>query len=841
MQGVAEARFVCTLPTGLHARPASVLAEAAGAIRAECTLLNERTGTVANIKSVLSLIAADVRNGDACVLRARGDDADAAIPVLIRLVTIELEAYEASAAETPPTYTASVPRALRVPGVAVLEGHPVSSGIASGRVVIAGRPELRVTRETAGDANLERDAIDRAVQSVHDRLSHALAVAANGTVRDILFAHVALIRDVTLVQWLYDRVAQGASAERAVADAGAFFATQLGESGNTYLRERALDVHDLMLQLLDAIAGRDPSEAAEMAIVLDQPSVVVADTLLPRQVVSLDRQYVTALVLEQAGTTSHTVILARALGIPTLVGVANAMRLAPGTEVVVDATHGIVVPLGSSVERAFYQGEIEVAERRTRFLQRTAHAPCRTVDGRALAIGANAASAREAIDGFAAGADGVGLFRTEMLFMERPAPPSEDEQYETYARSVEAGQGKPVIIRALDVGGDKPLPYLAMPVERNPFLGYRGVRLYADHPALVRPHLRAIVRASAHGPIWLMAPMVSAVDEVQWFKAQIADVQRELEAEGIAFDPTMPIGAMIEVPAAALLADHLCAELDFFSIGTNDLSQYFMAADRDSTHVGALSSARNPAFLRLLRQTVDTVRAHGKWIGVCGEMAADVEHLPLLVALGVDEISVAPTDVALLKSHLVQLSGSACDGVLQKAITSARAADVDAVLAQEGPAAYVCPIIDADLVILDDASANKEAVVHALVSALYVTGRTDLPQVVEDGVWDREATYSTGLGHGFAIPHCKTDAVRGASLVVMKLATGVDWGSLDGAPVRLALLLATRRSDASNRHLEVFSVLARRLMHSSFREQLLAMTDANETVAFLKQELGIDA
>jgi fructose-specific PTS system IIA-like component len=452
-----------------------------------------------------------------------------------------------------------------------------------------------------------------------------------------------------------------------------------------------------------------------------------------------------------------------------------------------------------------------------------------------LEVAANVSSAEELTAVFQDGADGIGLFRTEMLFLGRTTAPSEEEQVEVYAQAARAAVSKPVILRTFDVGGDKPLPYLHMPAEGNPFLGYRGVRVYADHQELLEAQLRAILRASALGRIQLMVPMVSALDEVLWMKARIAKVQEDLRSRRIAFDPAMPVGMMIEVPSVAFILEQLCRELDFFSIGTNDLSQYFLAVDRDNSRVAGLSNVRHPGFLNFLEHIVSGVHRHGKWVGMCGDMAADLRHLPLLVALGLDEISVPAAEIPIVKERIARLAVPDCRKLLAQSLACQRASDVEACLDRENNGAGRS-LLDRELVLLDGEIDSKEEAIREIVDAFYVQGRTDDPDRLEEAVWTRESVYSTGLGHGFAVPHCKTDAVNAGSIGILKLRRPVDWGAVDGKPVQFVILLAARESDGNGAHLRVFSRLARNLMSEEFRGQLLNAQDREDVLSRLNQE-----
>jgi len=333
-----------------------------------------------------------------------------------------------------------------------------------------------------------------------------------------------------------------------------------------------------------------------------------------------------------------------------------------------------------------------------------------------------------------------------------------------------------------------------------------------------------------------MIPMVTAMEEVLWVKAQIKQIQHDLEAEHIAFDPSMPIGIMIEVPSIAFILDQLCAEVDFFSIGTNDLSQYFFAADRGNARVAGLSNVKHPGFLNFLRGIVAGVHKHKRWVGMCGDMAADLRHLPLLLGLGLDEISVLSSEIPTIKERLARLSLPDCQKLLMHAITCRQSADVASLLNRETNGASR-GLLERELVFLESEIDSKEEAIRELVDAFYVKGRTDDPDRLEEAIWTRELAYSTGLGHGFAIPHCKTDAVSTGSIGVLRFRTPVDWDAVDGNPVRVMILLAVRESDGNDAHLRVFSKLARNLMNEEFRQQLLEAEDRDAVLSRLTEEL----
>lgn len=832
-----DCTFRCPLPNGLHARPASQLAEVATQFSSDVTLVNERTRARADAKSVLAIVAIDVNLDDPCRVCVAGADAEAALAAIGEFVANSLPACDEPLAAPVAGAEVVLPRLLRKADFRWHGGTPVCRGIGQGIVVAVGG--LVLPAELAGEPGPpgggEQEKVDRAIAAVRGDLEARLAAQPSATEAAIIRVHLSIVGDVALADKIVELVLADRSAGRAIVEAGEFFGSRLKRAESTYVRERAIDVEDICQQLLEHVYGGLFRAAG---VELTEPSVVVAENLTPGQFLSLDKRFLKALVLEHAGTTSHTAILARSFDIPTLAGVAGVRaRLPAGHEVIVDANLGIVAAEINTAVRRYYERELLTLNRRKERLAKFIHAPAITRDGQRLKVAANVATVDELAPAFEQGAEGIGLFRTEMLFMDRSAAPSEEEQFAAYVQAARAAKGRPVIIRTIDVGGDKPLPYLHLAREANPFLGYRGARIYPEHGEMIATQLRAIIRASGFGSVRVMVPMVSSVDEIRWVKGQIAEIQAHLKASGVAFDPAMPVGIMVEVPSVTFVLDQLCAEVDFLSIGTNDLLQYFLAVDRDNDQVAGLSSPRHPAFLRLLAKIVEDAHRHGCGVAMCGEMARDPQCLPLLVGLGLDEISVAVPDVPALKAAVTRLSAAECREVLAAAQACRNIAEVDDVLAAFRGRGPTRSLLDPELITIGSDSTSREEVIKEIVDAFYAAGRTDDPLAVEEAIWAREEVYSTGLGHGFAIPHCKTDAVTANSIGVVRLKQPVEWESVDDQPVQYVILLAIRESDAKDAHMKVFSTLARRLVHEEFRERLLAACNREAILACLAEEL----
>jgi fructose-specific phosphotransferase system IIA component len=532
------------------------------------------------------------------------------------------------------------------------------------------------------------------------------------------------------------------------------------------------------------------------------------------------------------------VILARSMNVPTLVRVSKAMAaLRPGQEAIVDGELGLLVTEISEPVRRYYRMERDTLTQRRRQLDAFRTQPGKTTDGHAIEVAANVARTAEVAIALRGGAQGIGLFRTEMLFMDRAAPPGEAEQAEIYRAAVTAAGDQPVIIRLIDIGGDKPAPYLNLPAEANPFLGYRGARLYREFAELVKTQLRAILRASVAGNVKILVPMVCCLEEVRDVRQLLTEAAEELAKNGVKIDRLPSLGVMIEVPSVAFLMPELCREVDFFSIGSNDLIQYFLAADRANQKVSSLYTWSHPAFLRLLKSVVDQAKARGKWIGLCGEMGDAAAALPLLTGLGLDEISVSAPRLGDAKAAINASSFIQCRQLVDAAVNCATRAEVEALLPEASATSDAnAPVFSADLIVKSDA-VTKEEVIRQLTNTLHLAGRVPRRQALEEAIWRREDTYSTGFGHGFAVPHCKCDWLTANSMAIAKLATPVEWGSMDGKPVDVVILLAIRPQDHAQQHMRIFARLSRLVMREEFRDHVRQTQDPVELAAYIEREL----
>ena len=651
----AQARIRVLNEIGLHARPAALVVELASRFDADLRLAKVGGAGPVSARSLTGLMTLVAHKGDELLATASGPQADEALAALQELAGDGFG--EGVAADGAPAARASArPEPVLAPALAsppaeepergaVLSGIPASPGIALGEVRHFG-DELRAPVEVSSQgAEVEssrlqsaREAARTAIEGDRDDVARRSTDAEAA----IFTAQLALLDDDALVVAARERIEAGAAAETAWYEASRDTAAAFRALDDELLRERAADVEDVGRRVLAALAGKTPQAS------LQEAGVLVVSELTPAGAASLDPDLVRGIATAHGTATAHAAILARAFGIPAAVGLGpSVLAIGEGTPVLLDGDEGtvMVAPSDEVADGARRRRELALERRRT--ARSHAAEPAVMRDGTTIEVGANLGGADEAASVVELGADGVGLLRTEFLFLDRLEIPGEEEQADTLARIAEALGGRPLIVRTLDVGADKPLPALPMAPEQNPFLGRRGIRLSLEHPDLLATQLRAVVRVAARHPLKVMFPMVATIDELEAGRAAVAEARR---ATGV--DPPLEVGIMVEVPSAAVEARQLAASADFFSIGTNDLTQYTMAAERGNEHVGQLLSGPQPAVLRLIRATVDGAVAHGRWVGVCGELAGDPAAAVLLVGLGVTELSMAAPLVAEVKQAL---------------------------------------------------------------------------------------------------------------------------------------------------------------------------------------------
>lgn len=635
-------------PNGLHARPAAVFAQAAKVFSAKIYLHKQQAQ--ANAKSLVAIMALQTAFGDCVQLSAVGEDADAAIEVLTRLL----------AEGCGETVTAVAPtEVVATEALTLLRGVCASPGSALGQVVQISESVFDVS-EFGGGADVERAALANALIEADLALQHLRDTAAGAAEAEIFKAHQELLEDPGLLdqaQALIDEGKSAAFAWRAATEETAIMFRQLGSA---LLAERAADLTDVGRRVLKLLLG-----IGEQALELPQGSILIADQLTPSQTAAIDTGKVLGFATVGGGATSHVAILARACGLPSICGVpVQMLALSNGTQVLLDADKGElhVHPASAAIK----QWQARHAQQRQRHEHELANATlaARTRDGHHVEVSANVASLSETEQAMASGGAGVGLLRSEFLYLGRNHAPSHDEQVATYsaiARCV--GPAHNLVVRTLDVGGDKPLAYVPMDSETNPFLGVRGIRLCLERPQLLREQFRAMLGCCDLTRLHIMLPMVTQLSELRLARQMLNE---EILALGLTQRPKL--GIMIEVPAAALMADLFAPLVDFFSIGTNDLTQYTLAMDRDHPRLASQADSFHPSVLRLIAMTVKAAHAHGKWVGVCGAMASERLAVPLLLGLGVDELSVSVPMIAPVKATVRELALADCQIIAQQVL-----------------------------------------------------------------------------------------------------------------------------------------------------------------------------
>ena len=644
------------LPHGLHARPASRLAATVRDFDARVRLtLGERSADATSLTAMMTL---GLRDGDALTVSAGGPQAEAALDAVVALIASGLgEGGEpASVASVVETATAAGPTTGE-DGELIFSGVTAAPGLVIGHAVRLRQAEIETPEHGRGVA-LEQAALRQALSAVRSRIEASVA-SGGAHRRAILAAHLAFLDDPGLLATAQEAIEVGRGAGfawRTATQAGVALFRSLGDARTA---ERADDLMDLERQVLVELSG----EAAPAPMVLGAGSVILADDLLPSQLIALDAVKVAGLCTARGGPTSHVAILAAAMGVPALVAVGSGLdRVEDGALVVLDADGRRLVASPSAARQARAQSAAAARDRRRLEARALAAEDCRTADGVRIEVFANLGDVAEAAPAVAGGAEGCGLLRTEFLFLERQSAPTEDEQLARYQAIADALDGRPLVIRTLDAGGDKPLPYLPMPHEDNPALGLRGVRTGLHRPDLLLTQLRAICRVRSSGTVAVMLPMIASAAEVRQVRA-LLDIAVS-ETGGAA--PLL--GVMIETPAAAMTADLLAPHIDFVSIGTNDLTQYALAMDRQNAHLAAQLDSLHPAVLRLIAQTAAGA-ADMRWIGVCGGLASDLVAAPILIGLGVTELSATPSMTAEIKALLRGLTLADCRELAAQALT----------------------------------------------------------------------------------------------------------------------------------------------------------------------------
>ncbi len=671
---IQEIRLIIRNSFGLHARPAAKFVTTASQFQSQIRVRNITKKTeFVRADSINRVATLGVRQGHEIAIAASGDDAEQALAALQALV-------ENNFGETDTTVkfqSATQTKFVSNPN-SELVGIPASPGAAIAPV-FQYRPtfaQIQAHYIYIDNVEAEWQRLQTAINQARQEIQ-ALQAKSSGNWAAIFDAHLLILTDPALLEPVHQRIfEQHQNAEFAWQTVVDEIITAYRQLEDTYMQERANDVVEVGQRVLLHLTG-----ATANTIKLTVPSILVATDLSPSDTVQLDPTMVLGLCTTLGSATSHSTILARMLGIPAVVGLQpEVLNLTNGTLLAIDGENGKVWIKPDPDSLAVLQAKRDRIISAQQQAQTTAKEPAITRDGKQVTVLANISGIADAQIALERGAEGVGLLRTEFLYLDRNCAPTEDEQLEIYQAIAQLLDNRPLIIRTLDIGGDKPLAYLNLQPETNPFLGWRGIRLCLDQPNIFKTQLRAILRASWGNQIKIMFPMIATLAEVQRAKAILAEVQAELRHSGISFDENVEVGIMVEVPSAVAIADQLAAHVDFFSIGTNDLSQYVMAADRTNPQVAKLADPLHPALLRMIHQTVQTAHQAGIWVGLCGEIAADPLAAPILLGLGIDEFSLNPQAIPTLKQKISQLTVAQAEAIAISALKLDSATQVRSLL-----------------------------------------------------------------------------------------------------------------------------------------------------------------
>lgn len=680
--GTQEAVLTLRNIHGLHARPAARFVQMAASFDAQITVRNETLGKgPVQAKSLNSLATLGAVGGHQIRIQASGKDAHRAIEALSQLV-------EESFGEAPEE---TAKPAVRAPAAAEpgleedgLPAVPISEGIAIGPLVFFRPPHPEVPQGLTSDPEAAWKHLQAALHSVEQAVREQRSQVARSLGKaqaDIFDAHLLILEDPDLLDQARRLIFDEKQNEAAAWDAAIRAVKSSYEDlTDLYLRQRAADIGDLGDQVLNALAGK--GQGLEK-IVIEEPSILLSTELTPTQTAALDLEKILGLITIAGGPTSHSAILARAMGIPAVAGADPSLEtLSAGSILALDGFRGKIWVRPAPEKLAVLQARRKawLAERED--LLKSSREKAVTQDGHAVEVAANVGNLKDTEAALKNGAEGIGLLRTEFLFLTRQTPPDEEEQYQALAAIAQRMGKLPVIVRTLDAGGDKELPYLNLPAEANPFLGVRALRLCFLQPELFKTQLRAILRAGAQGNFRIMFPMVASSEEVTLARKYVEEVHQDLQGQAIEHQWPIQTGIMVEIPSAAVLSEALARQVDFFSIGTNDLTQYTLAAERGNPALSNLSDAMHPAVLALIQKVVQAAHAQGKWVGVCGELAGDAAAAPVLVGLGVDELSLNPGGIPRIKSIVRALHYPQAQALAQKVLTAANAAEARKLAAQ---------------------------------------------------------------------------------------------------------------------------------------------------------------
>ncbi|UJL45264.1 phosphoenolpyruvate--protein phosphotransferase [Virgibacillus sp. NKC19-16] len=558
-----------------------------------------------------------------------------------------------------------------------IQGIAASPGIAIAKAYHLTAPDLTFEKRTIKNPNEEKERLDKALEISKQDLEKIKAHTKKemgDEHAEIFSAHLLVLGDPELINPMKDKIdADNVMAEVALEETANMFIDMFKNMENEYMRERAADIQDVTKRVLAHLIGATFPDPA----LIDEEVIVIANDLTPSDTAQLNRQFVKGFATDIGGRTSHSAIMARSLEIPAIVGSKEITdSVSQNDMIIVDGNDGFVLVNPTDKELETYRKKQETFERQKEEWAKLKDEPTFSEDGEQVELAANIGTPEDVASVLGNGGEGIGLYRTEFLYMGKSQLPTEDEQYDAYKSVLEQMDGKPVVVRTLDIGGDKELSYLDLPKELNPFLGFRAIRFCLENENVFRPQLRALLRGSAHGNLKIMFPMIATLEEFRQAKAILMDEKENLKREGVEVSDNIEVGIMVEIPSTAVIAKQFAKEVDFFSIGTNDLIQYTMAADRMNEKVSYLYQPYHPAILNLVNNVIEAAHSENKWVGMCGEMAGDPIAIPILLGLGLDEFSMSATSILPARTQISGLSKEKLVSYKEKLLSMGTAEEV---------------------------------------------------------------------------------------------------------------------------------------------------------------------
>lgn len=825
-------KMSCEFNNGIHARPASFLAEFCQHFNSDIQIKRLDSYEFKNAKSAISIVGTNILYNDDFVVNVHGEDEDVASKNIEEYMNGEwLSCDDNNEQEAVNQDVNYLPEIFKATEQNYIKARSVVPGIAISSLERLKDSTLGKDYFLGIDKGSIQDEIgkfDKARSNAITELQSKLANSDDNE-RKLIKFQIQFISDEEIKSKVYCQIYNGYPALEAINKVVDFYIDQFRNSTSEYIRQRDVDAYDIGYRLMSYI---DEKIVELIKPVVDHECILLCKTLTPGQFLSLDKSKIKGLIISNIGETSHTIILAKAYGIPTLINVDDSLFFeAINTQVVLDGYLGICVYQVKDRIQTYYDHELTTYAKVKEINDQYIHDITYTKDQQRVEVAANIINAEECEAAFRNGAESIGLLRTEMMYIDSDTCPPKEEILNQINDVLSHTNGKPIIVRTLDIGGDKPAKYIDFGEESNPFLGYRGVRIYKDNYNIFKELIESLLLAKSQDNIKIMVPMISCLEEVVWFKNEIEKFKNEIKVNN-----KIEIGIMVEVPSIAFMLESCCKIVDFFSIGTNDLMQYFMAADRENSKISYLYNRYNPAFIKFLNYIISTVKKNGKWVGVCGELASDPDFSKLLVGMGVDELSVGCSSVPRVKRHVANLQGDKCRELLNSVIPLETSDEISSVVGETECGDSKHEIISKDNIHVGLDFIDKDSAIKYLVDNLYVNNLTKNKYSLEQDIWNREKTYSTDIGFGFAIPHTKSKNIEKTAISICKLSNPIKWGENE-VSIIIMLTIKDGENSAANEHMKIFSLLARKIMNSDFRDSLSACKSNADIETLMKESL----